>query len=538
MSISRIAIGLLAAHAAYAHPSGNCPKGAKLNVPRTAAGASIEHSTSFASFSFEPTFWVEFFGNASNPNNLTLGLLARIHEHGGRPIIRPGGITMDSMVFDSQGGDPVRTTSPEGGVWRTTVGPNYYKSWNNFPSGTQFISTLNFGNESLEIATGLAVASATYQGDKIAYFELGNEPTNYKESRWNDSTEAYVAQWKQYTHAIDAAVNATNTTNLTSARWWASSATTDDSGLEVRPIALIPAGVNSAQQVGIYSIHSYAFSTCDPARAALATIPNILNHTELTRYCDTEIYPSAQAALTAGSHWNIGEFNSVSCSGAPNVTDTFAQALWVLDSELIYASRNASAAHLHQGATLALQSNHQVNTPGANGSPGFSTYSMLYPRDSELRGPARTLPSFLAQLFMAEAFSVPATRVRALEAPSGVSGERFAAYALYVGERVDKIALVNMMPYYANSSSEGTVWVDLGDLMQECKGKSVRAKRMTAPYVDTGDSKLSSWAGQSFPQGEAVRDMVVETVEEDGVVSVRGSEAVLVFFDEEGVYGL
>lgn len=336
---------------------------------------------------------------------------------------------MDSMIFDPESGDPVRTTSSEGGVWRTTVGPKYYKSWDNFPNGTEFISTLDFGNKSLGIAKGLAVASVTYQGDKVAYFELGNEPTNYEEGRWNQSTDAYVRQWKQYTHDIDAAVNATRDINLTSERWWASSATTDDSGLEVRPVALIPAGVDSKKQVGIYSIHSYAFSTCDPERAALAMIANILNHTELTRYCDEEIYPSAKAALDSGSRWNIGEFNSVSCSGAPNVTDTFAQALWVIDSELIYVTRNATNNHLHQGATLALQSKDQVNTPDANGTPGFSTYSMLHPCDSNLRGPARTLPSFLARLFMAEAFAGQGSCVRALDAPAGVDSGSFAAYA-------------------------------------------------------------------------------------------------------------
>ena len=46
---------------------------------------------------------------------------------------------MDSMIFDADGGDVVRTTSPEGGVWRTTVGPDYYKSWSYFPNGTRFI---------------------------------------------------------------------------------------------------------------------------------------------------------------------------------------------------------------------------------------------------------------------------------------------------------------------------------------------------------------------------------------------------------------
>jgi hypothetical protein len=538
MAFLRIAVVSLAAITTYALPAKDSAQTSCLSVPKTAAGASIPHTNSFASFSFEPAFWVDFFGNASNPNNLTFRVLDRIHEHGGHPVIRPGGITMDSMTFDPNGGDVVRTTSPTGGVWRTTVGPEYYKSWSNFPKDTKFISTLNFGNESLDIATGLAVASLTYQPDKVAYFELGNEPTNYKQSRWNLSTEAYVKQWKEYTASIDAAVNTLNDSGLPQERWWASSATTDKSGLEVRPAALIPAGINSEHQVGVYSIHSYAFSTCDPKRAALATIKNILNHTELVRYCDEEIYPSARAALDAGNEWNIGEFNSVSCSGAPNVTDTFAQALWVVDSELIYATRNASATHLHQGATLAFQSNDQVNTPGANGSPGFSTYSMLYPRDSDLRGPARTLPSFLAQLFMAEAFATPDTRVRALDAPAGVDSERFAAYAFYVADSVSKIALVNMNPYYANSTSDFALHIDLSDIIGAEYAGHVRAKRLTAPYVNSRDSAVASWAGQSFPQGEAVGDMVVEVVQESGVVRVRGSEAVLVFLDENEVYGL
>ncbi|OLN82011.1 Beta-glucuronidase 4 [Colletotrichum chlorophyti] len=541
MGLLWAATALLAADAVRAYPSSRaCSNSSRLNVPATPAGASIPHSNSFASFSFEPAFWVEFFGNASTPNELTFGAINRIHEHGGRPVVRPGGITMDSMVFDPEGGDVVRTTSPEGGVWRTTVGPNYFKSWDNFPEDTRFIATLNFGNESLDIARDLAVASTTYQGDKIAYYELGNEPTNYERTRWNFSTDAYVREWKDYTREIDAAVNATGQSTLPSERWWASSATTDDSGLEVRPVALIPAGIDSESQVGVYSIHSYGFSTCDPARAVLATIPNILNHTELTRYCDEEIYPSARAALDVGAHWNIGEYNSVSCSGAPNVTDTFAQALWVVDTQLIYATRNASAVHLHQGATLALQSRDQLNTPGENGTPGYSTYSMLYPRDSAKRGPARTLPSFLAQLFMAEAFAVPGTRVRALSAPEGVSPESFAAYAFYNEDRVSKLALVNMKPYYANSTSDFSVRVDVSFAVPAGEGDGARAhvKRMTAPYVNTGNSSLSTWAGQSFPQGKPEGETVIETVGEDGVVEVRGSQAVLVFFNDEEVYGL
>jgi hypothetical protein len=412
-------------------------------------------------------------------------------------------------------------------VYRTTVGPAYYESWNNFPEGTQFVSTLNFGNESLDIARDMAVASAEYQGEKILYFELGNEPTNYPSSRWKNSTEAYIAQWQNWTNAIDNAVDATGNVELPKDRWWASSATTDLTGLKVRPADLIPAGIESTGEVAEYSIHSYPFSTCDPARLVLATTSNILNHTELVRYAIDEIYPSAQAALESGKPWAIGEFNSISCSGRPNVTDTFAQALWVLDADLIYASLNASSVHLHQGATLVFQSDQQSNEAGDDGSPGFSTYSFVYPRNSTRRGKARALPSFVAQLFMAEAFSTPDTRVRALDVPAGVNSERFAAYAFYVDDRVDKLALVNMQPYYANSTEDYTVSFKL-------PGQAAASlKRMTAPHVDEKDTAKSTWAGQSFENGSAVGEVEIEEVGDDRVVAVRGSEAVLISFENE-----
>jgi len=414
------------------------------------------------------------------------------------------------------------------------VGPAYYESWNNFPNGTQFVSTLNFGNDSLTIARDMAVASAKYQGEKILYFELGNEPTNYPSTRWANSTEAYIAQWQNWTNAIDIAVDATGNIDLPKDRWWASSATTDVTGLKVRPADLIPAGIESTGEVAEYSIHSYPFSTCDPARLVLATTSNILNHTELVRYAIDEIYPSAQAALDSGKPWAIGEFNSISCSGRPNVTDTFAQALWVLDADLIYASLNASSVHLHQGATLVFQSDQQSNEAGDDGSPGFSTYSFVYPRDSSRRGKARALPSFVAQLFMAEAFSTPDTRVRALDLPEGVNGERFAAYAFYVDNKVDKLALINMQPYYANSTEDYNVSFKLpsGRGWKGKDHKTVSLKRMTAPHVDEKDTSKSTWAGQSFENGTAVGQVEVEQLGDDCVVNVRGSEAVLVFFDE------
>jgi hypothetical protein len=486
------------------------------------------------SYSFEPAFWAEFFGEPDSPRNLTFTLLNHLHERGARPIIRAGGITMDSMVFNgSQKASVVRTEDGKGGIYRTTVGPAFYQQWDNFPPGTRFVSTLNFGNASIDIARGLAAASHQLQRDKIAYYELGNEPTNYPSSRWNGSTAAYIAQWQNFTGEIDAAIH-----NDSHGRWWASSATTDITPLKVRPSDLIPAGVNSTGQVGQYSIHSYAFATCDPARAARATIANLLNHTLILHYADTEILPSAQAAMAAGAEWIIGEFNSVACSGKPGVSDTFAQALWTAAASLAYAARNASSVHAHQGAALKFQSDQQLNAPGDDGSPGFSSYSLLYPVDSSKRGEARVLPVFVSQLLLAEALiddgegGVGGYSIAALGTPKGLSQDHFAAYGIFRGaggglRKMAKMVILNMKPYHAGQeAARETVSLNIG------KHSGAAVKRMTAPSVDETDTAKVTWAGQSFKDGVAVDSVAVEHLRARERVWLRDSEAVLVTFKE------
>lgn len=308
--------------------------------------------------------------------------------------------------------------------------------------------------------------------------------------------------------------------------------------LKVRPADLIPLGINSHNSVAEYSIHSYAFATCDPERNALATTPNILNHTGNVLYADEEIVPSAQAALESGKPWIIGEFNSIACSGQPNVSDTFAQALWTVDTESIYAVRNASNVYLHQGATLVFQSDEQSNSAGDDGSPGFSTYSFLYPRSTSKRGEQRVLPGFSGLVFLAEAFAKVGTRVRALEMEG--LGDYFSSYAFYEEGKVSKLALVNMRPYFQNSTEDFEVEVNVSQ--PRALGRfwvSPRAwvKRLTAPHVDEKDAGNVTFAGQSFAAGTGSGEVVVEEVGADGIVKVRGSEAILVFFDEDEAFG-
>lgn len=66
--------------------------------------------------------------------------------------------------------------------------------------------------------------------------------------------------------------------------------------------------------------------------------------------------------------------------------------------------------------------------------------------------------------------------------------------------------------------------------MREGKnGQTVKVKRMTAPGLDSKDSETATWAGQGFANGTASGEEIVEGLE-SGRITLKGSEAVLVFF--------
>lgn len=169
------------------------------------------------------------------------------------------------------------------------------------------------------------------------------------------------------------------------------------------------------------------------------------------------------------------------------------------------------------------QSNQQLNTPGDDGSPGFSSYSLLYPIDSSKRGEARVLPVFVSQLLVVEALR-EGGRVAALGTPEGVEEKGFSAYGVWVGEKLKRVVVLNMKPVYAGEVA-GSLELDLG----AHEGGVV--KRMTAPSVDEKDGGKVTWAGQSFRGGRAVGEEKVERLEKGGRVKVRDSEGVLVVFD-------
>ncbi|KAI0342826.1 hypothetical protein BDW22DRAFT_1357353 [Trametopsis cervina] len=492
--------------------------------------ASQPLSPTLASFSIEFSYLTAFGGNKTHPNVLTRELMQRLVERSGvGPDVRPGGITIDSTIFDPNGPALTLIESTSGGIYRTTFGPAIYESLLVFPNSTQFVATVNLGNNTIEIARDEIAAAIKYIGmDRIRAFELGNEADQYagglRPSGW--SSYDYTAQYLGWTFILS------NNLSLPKHIFQAGGFAIDPTpSAPMTTVDIVNEGIDSTGTVKVFAQHTYQYSTCDPVRNAIATLPNLVNHNNITAYLDLW-KPQIAAAKSIWKEFVVGEYGSVSCSGRENVTNTFGQALWLADTILYGGALNISRMYLHQGATLVLQSSSQANTPG------FSWYDLWYPIPTDRYGSARASPSFVAYLLVTEAIG-PATHTstRLALLPALPSLPNFAAYAIWdpdsraITDGPARLVLLNLAVRNISSAAhEGSVSVDLSKWVRAGGQEAVKVKRMSAPGLDSTDSRTATWAGQSFENGTASGVEVVESLGNDGNVTVNGSEGVLVFF--------
>lgn len=480
---------------------------------------------SLASLSVEFAFLDVFGGNNSNPNILTRELMQRLVERTGvGPDIRPGGITVDSSVFSENGPPLVLAENPSGGIYRSTYGPGLFESYGVFPNSSKIVVSVNLGNNTIGIARNEIAAAINHLGwNRIRVLELGNEADHYaggsRPSGWSSSD--YTAQFLGWTDVLSR--NLSLPPHIFQAGSFADDPTPSAS---MKTVDIINEGIDTTGVVKYYNQHMYQYSTCDPARNAKATLPNLVNHQNITAYVDLW-KPQIAAARSIGKGFVVGEYSSISCSGKQNVSDTFGQALWLADTVLYSASLNISRMYMHQGATLVFQSSQQAN------SPGFSWYNLWYPVESDRYGAARASPSYVAYLLITEAVGPSGnSRLSLIDIPEH---PQLAVYAVWDQQDLSRLVFLNLANRNASTTADEAdtlaVSVDLSDYVGNTKkGREVKAKRMTAPGMDSKDSSKVVWAGQSYANGVSEGDEVVEVLSSsDTRVTVGGSEGVIVF---------
>jgi hypothetical protein len=96
------------------------------------------------------------------------------------------------------------------------------------------------------------------------------------------------------------------------------------------------------------TFHSYPLNRCftPPSSPAYPTIANLMKASS-SRGLAAGDRGFAQAALAHGDVFRIDELNSVACSGKAGVSNTFASALWVLDTLFAMARQGITGVNIH-----------------------------------------------------------------------------------------------------------------------------------------------------------------------------------------------
>ncbi|KAJ3727963.1 glycoside hydrolase family 79 protein [Lentinula raphanica] len=496
---------------------------------------------SLASFSIETAFFISYVGNRTSPNLLTQNLLQNIKDRIGIPAeVRIGGITADSTFWDPTLEAAIfNFVDDSGALINTTVGPEFWNAARELlPADTQI--TVNLNLESLNYTGALAVAQSAVQGlsDQVAAFEIGNEPDHYL----SFTPESYSDIWEPWSQNITSALNLTTPKFQVAATaddpLWPYNTPAADAQLDC--VSALAAGVDNASTVEWCSEHTYQYSVCDPTRTAVATLPNLVNHTRLAMYLDLW-QPRIQSVRNQlGSQaFVIGEFNSVSCSGRDGVSNTFGQALWLLDTAFYAASINVSRLYIHQGGPLALQSATQLN------KGGFSFYDLWYPIDN-LNGPVQVFPSYSAYLFVADTIgSSRALKIANIypgrqsngstitTAEGDTSEGQLVVYGFWDESLPSnatfptKLALLNLQIYNeTQEDSRPVATFDISAFLSSADAQ-VTVRRLAAPGADTQSANVTLWAGQTFENGTPNGTLVEEKVS-GGIVTVEASGAALV----------
>jgi Glycosyl hydrolase family 79 C-terminal beta domain len=324
-------------------------------------------------------------------NPVLLKLVAGLAP-GQSPILRIGGDSTDGSWW------PQRGVIPPGGI--------YYPITQGWLRTTQALAqdlnaklilgiNLAAGRPSIAAAEGRAFLSGI--GRKyIDALEIGNEPDLYGVFPWYTDRRghmhrargrgynlaAYTKQFSQWSRTLP---NVPLAGPATSGPAWMG-------GLK-RFLATEP-------RLRVVTYHRYPLRACvtDPSATAYPSIANLLADSSSAGLAA----PLAAYARIAHAHhlpFRIAEMNSASCEGAKGVSDTFASALWALDTMFNFAAAGVDGVNFH----MLPGSNYELFTTSQMSSGGWQAF---------------VHPEYYGLMLFAQAFP-PGARLLPVTAPAG-----------------------------------------------------------------------------------------------------------------------
>jgi hypothetical protein len=205
----------------------------------------------------------------------------------------------------------------------------------------RLILGLNLEADNRGDATGEADAMLRTIGRRyIEAMEIGNEPELYHHFAWYHTVKGtpvpgrpaswsppdYRAEFARFAHALPKVPIAGPVSGL--GTW----------------LGQLKTFLHDEPSVGLTTIHAYPLKHCRASH--VVTIPNVLAGAASSGFV-SEVAPYVRISHRAGRPIRIDELNAISCGGTARVSDSFATALWMINTLFGLARTGANGVNVN-----------------------------------------------------------------------------------------------------------------------------------------------------------------------------------------------
>ena len=284
-----------------------------VTVSDTQAGNMPER---FVGLSYEKSKLSQPLFSGSNTN--LIGLFKRL----GNGVLRIGGNSVDETTW----------TPSSAGQTSGQTAPSDVDALASFISAVSWpvLYGVNLAQSTPAVAAAEVAYAARALGPNLLGIEIGNEPDlyagHYFPSTWTFAD--YLALWQSFAAAIVAetpGVPLTGPVTADNATWFTSFAE------------------NEAKSIVLLSMHYYRAN----GQSASSTIDLLISYPDTNLRKD--LVPLEAASQAGSVPFRMAETNSFYNGGAPNVSDSYASALWVIDHIFTIAQGGSVGVNLHGG---------------------------------------------------------------------------------------------------------------------------------------------------------------------------------------------
>lgn len=470
---------------------------AEMHLTEDASAGQIPLTYTGLSYELAQLSEPEFFSTASTELIAHFRLL---NPHG---VLRLGGNSSEFCWFAADENTPApKLHVPPGNIHANWMPHRLFKitpqAIDNLAAflrstGWRVIYGINFGNNTPERAATEAAYVHSKLGDKLEYFQIGNEPDLYRTPTngtrppgWD--FDDYVSEWVKMAEAVLAKVP--------QARFGGPDVA-GSSDWVVRFGERIPQLLPG--KLASLSGHYYAEG---PPNDPAVTIERLLRpNPAIAR----DMEKIEAVARPRGLVYRMTEGNSCYRGGKPGMSDAFASALWAGSYMLELATLGCVGVNFHGGKGTFLSASLGGHTPGMNVAKKPQTMRAGYytPIQSEPGLPVKAMPIFYGMM-MANQLAGGTLLKTNLQAGNA----NVTAYAAQHGETT-KVAILNkdmsaaldLTIHSLHKVSAATAWRLRGPALDATEG-------VTLAGAEIEDAHATAWAPRHVEKLEAREDSV------------------------------